>query len=527
MFHIIMASILMIGLLTTIVLSPKCSKSFTMMAFTGFLIILESIWWNWSDVAIGWKILSILVAILSEALVILRIKKMIYDFTGKFMSISKWVNFLKVPAGGDRVVGRIIPYNRSQIRYNGQCIASDSIATAGMTLISGSVGSGKTREMVSWMKQNIQNGDPVIFMEYKGDTDLVKELKSHALAHQYEVYTLSQEKADFNYDPLKNINNTGRVECIMNMRKWSLDGADAHYKMSVQLLLQRLVNSFVMPDNAENYTMEFYQYIKKYHWEADFREAYFTISKLLELLITSQLHDMFTFKHNKTLDFGGMKQRKWMVIASFASSNKDLATSFSSLMLKDLLDECTMHVPNGNIFLYMDEFGTLENSFIVKDVIEKGRSAKIAVTLALQDINQIIIKTNEAYLNSLLGTLNNFIIFSGATRNTAEKFAGVQLQEIEAVLMNLKKPIRGKKPTAIYISKYGMINKHTNTEVFKFEPTTCKPEIGNGVPLEKRNLPHVENCYEAPIQNLEEPMQCKDSLKKEQSSQEIHLEDLI
>ena len=67
-------------------------------------------------------------------------------------------------------------------------------------------------------------------------------------------------------------------------------------------------------------------------------------------------------------------------------------------------------------------------------------------------------------------SINTFIVYSGATRNTAEKLAGVQIADIEIVLMNLRKPIDGCKPTAIYISKYPALNKRITAEVFRFTP---------------------------------------------------------
>ena len=311
---------------------------------------------------------------------------------------------------------------------------------------------------------------------------MVNNLELYALKHGYEVFKLAGGKSNFNYDPLGNLNNSGRVEAIMNMRKWSLDGSDAHYKTSTQLLLQKTVDEFSKiyrrqeQESIEkvlmkpSFTCGYYQWMRRYAPAREESDAYTTITKLLELLITSSLSDMFLWKNGKTLDFDIIKNKKFLVIVSFISSNKELATSFSSLMFRNLLDECTNNAPAHNIFMYVDEFATLENPFIIKDTIEKGRSAKIATTLSMQDINQIVIQTNEAYLNSLLGTINTFIVYSGATRNTAEKLAGVQIADIEIVLMNLRKPIDGRKPTAIYISKYPALNKRITAEVFRFTP---------------------------------------------------------
>lgn len=412
------------------------------------------------------------------------------DFSKRILSISLLFNNfsnLLTSNKDSRIIGKILPYNHYQLKYNNKIIQQNEISAAGATLISGSMGSGKTYGMKSLIKQNIVNGNSIIFAEYKGDSDLVNELSNYSKKYGYEVYKIEKGISNFNYDPLKNINNVGRIEAIMNMRKWDISGSDAHYKTGVQLLLQKTISSFSHIYNTnkeynnsnESFTLSYYKYLKEYHPEKSEWDAYETINKLIELLLTSSLKDMFNNKNNKTLDFRELKNKKYLCIISFVSSNKELATSFSSLLFKDLLDECTINTPNKNIYLYIDEFATLENPFIIKDIIEKGRSGKIATTLALQDINQIIIQTNEAYLNSILGTINTFIIYSGATRITAEKFAGVQLHDIENVLMNLRKPINGKSPTAIYISKYPTINKNITSEVFRFKPYIFNKQIND------------------------------------------------
>lgn len=442
------------------------------------------------------------------------------DFSKSVMSWSKIINsirflFSKKFSNG-RVIGKVMPYNTFQLKYNGRALQQSEISAAGATLISGSIGSGKTYGMKSLIKQNIEAGRAVIFAEYKGDPDLVKEMVTFAKSRGYQIFCIEKGLADFNYDPLLNLNNVGRIEAIMNMRKWDISGSDAHYKTGTQLLLQKLVQEFshkwAAMQTAEisqkdktaklSFTKSFYEFVKCYSPDRNEWDSYSTVSKLLELILTSSLKSMFDGENNKTLDFKSVKNQKFMLIVSFVSSNKELATSFSSLLFRDLLDECTVSAPRHNLYLYIDEFGTLENPFIIKDILEKGRSGRIATTLALQDINQIVIQTNEPYLNSVLGIINTFIVYSGATRVTAEKFAGVQLHDIEVVLMNLRKPINGKKPTAIYISKYPTLNKNITSEVFRFIPYIY---TGNGGKEKSNSSANSRNVrIETPVKSNDE-----------------------
>ena len=48
--------------------------------------------------------------------------------------------------------------------------------------------------------------------------------------------------------------------------------------------------------------------------------------------------------------------------------------------------------------------------------------------------------------------------------------ADVQIAEIDKILMSLKKPYRGEKPTAMYISKYPTVEKDKPIDVFKVYP---------------------------------------------------------
>lgn len=435
-------------------------------------------WWNIA--------LCVAFLVVLYPLVLFIASKIQNDFKGHVISLSLIPNLIMSANGknrgekGNRLIGRVMPYNRYQLRWNGKMIEFGNIPAAGGLLIQGGTGSGKTYGILSMIRQNVVDGNSVIFAEFKGDPEVIEKLKNFVEPYGYDVYEVSSGHGDFNYDPLLRLNISGRVEAIMNMRKWSLDGADAHYRTGVQLLLQKTLGYFssewnsthpdAMSQNGESFTVSYMLWLKKYSSSREEWDAYNTVLKLLELLITGSLQDVFCFKNGKTLRFDQIKNKKFLLVVSFPSSNKEQATSFSSLIFRDLLDELTVEAPQKTLFVYVDEFGTLDNPFIVKDMIEKGRSAKIALALSLQDVNQVVIQTNEAYLNSMLGTINTFIVYSGSTKVTAEKLAGVQIAEIEPVLMNLRKPLNGKKPTAIYISKYPSVNKMTNSEVFRFEP---------------------------------------------------------
>ena len=412
----------------------------------------------------------------------LKKKKGKLNFNKKVYSLSlvknELVSSFKQEGKGVRVVGKIEPYFKKHLKYNGKKILMDPVVACGVTLISGSSGSGKTEHVKSLIKQDLETGYSVAFFEYKGDQKLVREVREYAESLGVEVYVLSTDYVDFNYDPLKYLNSTGRVEALLNTRKWSADGSDAHYRTSTQLLIQKLVSEFEEShdESVENYTLSFYEFVKRYNYDRASSDAYFTVLKILELILTSRLRSVWEGTNEK--DFSFSLDKQFLVIFSFLSSNKELANSISSFAFKDLLD---VGVSKGfateYLALYVDEYGSLENSYLIKDLIEKGRSCNIQTTISLQDVNQVVINTNQAYLNSILGTINNFIIYAGATKHTAEILGGVQLYEIEDVLLNLRKPYKGKAPSAMYISKYPSINKDQSVDVFKITPYVKKSKF--------------------------------------------------
>ena len=414
--------------------------------------------------------------------VYLKKKKGKLNFNKKVYSLSllknELVSLFKQEGKGVRVVGKIEPYFKKHLKYNGKKILMDPVVACGVTLISGSSGSGKTEHVKSLIKQDLKTGYSVAFFEYKGDQKLVEEVKEYAESLGVEVYVLSTDYVDFNYDPLKYLNSTGRVEALLNTRKWSADGSDAHYRTSTQLLIQKLLSEFeeTHGESVENYTLSFYEFVKQYNYDRASSDAYFTVLKILELILTSRLRSVWEGTNEK--DFSFSLDKQFLVIFSFLSSNKELANSISSFAFKDLLDVgVSKGFATGYLALYVDEYGSLENSYLIKDLIEKGRSCNIQTTISLQDVNQVVINTNQAYLNSILGTINNFIIYAGATKHTAEILGGVQLYEIEDVLLNLRKPYKGKPPSAMYISKYPSINKDQSVDVFKITPYVEKSKF--------------------------------------------------
>ena len=390
------------------------------------------------------------------------------DFAGRIFSYSALINQLHRPS--ELVVGTILPVNHKELKYNMKKIELDDVVLSGETLITGSTGSGKTTTMKTILKQRIDDKRPVVFFDYKGEEGILDDIKSFAKAAGLPYYEFSARACNFTYDPFINLNETGKVEALMNTRRWSMDGADEHYKTSMQLAIQNIVreyDAYRLENNDEaNYIVGLYKFALSYKAQANERDGFANLLKSLEILLSSRAQELF----GDSPDFSFEDDGPYVVCFSFTSANKALANQLSSFVFTDLMDRGTRIHYEDKLLLCVDEFGTLESSTLIKDLLEKGRSGGVQTVFSILDLNQISMTSGEFFTQSILGTINNYIIHAGATQSTADLLAGVQKYDKGFDIMSLRKPYRGKKPTALFITKYNIINKRNNQEVFRMVP---------------------------------------------------------
>jgi len=118
------------------------------------------------------------------------------------------------------------------------------------------------------MNQRIKDGYSIAFFDYKGEKDIVDHLRSIAKALNVEFYEFSIDTCDFCYDPLINLNETGKVEALMNTRRWDVSGADEHYRTSTQLAIQNAIRKYdkwrKQTGDPRNYLDGLYDCLKEY-----------------------------------------------------------------------------------------------------------------------------------------------------------------------------------------------------------------------------------------------------------------------
>jgi len=396
------------------------------------------------------------------------------DYHHSILSISAILAQFNHVSDNEIVIGKVFPASKAELPHNKAKIKLDDTILAGGTLITGSTGSGKTTTLKSIMMQNINRGKPVVFFDYKGDTDILDDLEVFCTAENVPYYEFSSRRCTFSYDPLANLNETGRVEALMNTRRWSADGADEHYKTSTQLAIQSLIRAYdsARVDN-ENYIVGLRKFANTYHPATNERDGFNTLVKQLDILLSSKASELFSSEH-ESFSFEDLSGPA-VICFSFISANKALANSLSSFTFQDILDRGTRRHYENNLTICIDEFGTLESSTLIKDILEKGRSGGCQTVFSILDINQLAMTSGEYFVNAILGTINTFIIHAGATQQTADLLAGVQKYSDRGYsIMNLRKPYKHKAPTALFISKYPILSKDGTQEMYRIIPYIYK-----------------------------------------------------
>lgn len=446
--------------------------------------ILDQLFFSFISLLFGWP--CIIYSILGLALVgFIRYRNKYIvegsslDFSGRIFSLAAPFNKRQKPKKGEIIVGNILPINKYELKDNLRPIKLNDIILSGSALVTGSTGSGKTTTMKSIMKQAIADGKPVVFFDYKGEEEILNELESYANQKNIPYYEFSTRRCTFSYDPLINLNETGKVEALMNTRRWDAGGADEHYKTSTQLAIQNIVHKYdkyrKQTEDTRNYLIGLRDFTYSYKPEQNERDGFNTLLKQLEILLSSKAKELFVNDYGKEKFTFENNNSQFVICFSFISANKALANSLSSFIFQDIMDRGTRHQYDPKLMICIDEFGTLESSTLIKDILEKGRSGGCQTIFSILDINQIAMNAGEYFVNAILGTINSFIIHAGATQKTADLLAGVQKYDNKGYsIMDLRKPYNGKPPTALFISKYPLLSKKGNQEIYRIIPYTFK-----------------------------------------------------
>lgn len=398
------------------------------------------------------------------------------DYSKGIISISKVINSLNLKKDKEKgiVVGRVMPVGYREIKDNGRAIFLTEDALSRGTMITGATGSGKTTTLINIITQGVKKNKPIFFFDFKGETDILDKLEDLAFNAKYKYYEFSSRRIDFKYDPFINLNATGKIQALMNSKAWAADGSDSYYKTALQALLQDLIPAYdnYRTENHDdsNFIIGLSEYIRsEYKVAANHKDGFGTLKSIIDLMVTSRVRDMLD--GDGKVEFSFDDDRPCIIAFSFVSSNKDLANYICSFIFQDIMDRGTRRRYINKPLLIIDEFGTLANSALIKDILEKGRSVGLQTIISLQDINQIVENISRDFAISILGTISTFIIHPGATQTSAELMGSVyRYNNADFDIMNLEMPQQGKPPTCAFISKIRVINDRGAQEMHKMIP---------------------------------------------------------
>ena len=346
------------------------------------------------------------------------------------------------------------------------------------TMINGQTGSGKTVTMARNIRYDMETGKTIFIIDCKNDPKFAAKVSawSHELGKNF--YHFAPEMADEYrihdnpdgpafYDPLAHGNPATHTDMLLSTREW--DANSAFYKQTAQSLLSSVfavmrdmdVSSprLAQMDTQRGNMYTFYEMVRN---EANFMNAIMTISpknqtriyadEMVTALKSGRTDEAKNIRKAMTEYKGQMrglmssigrymvmphgdKRKKIDVFKLAAEGNNvvmfslnatkptDMGVLIGSMICTDLTNMTSMRANEGQtnpVSIYVDEFQSLPPTAL-KSMMEKARSANIAITVAFQSIQQVTAASgSDALINSLIDTCSNFIIHAGANESTAE-----------------------------------------------------------------------------------------------------------
>ena len=332
---------------------------------------------------------------------------------------------------------------------------------------------------------------PVFVVDFKRDLELAEKLAgwcaelgvkfTHVIDTPNNEYRVKSNPAGPSYyDPLAGLDADAKADVILNLRKW--DTAADVYRSHMQAALTLLFNVLeevepfftdpkvsklnlhrlgdlkrfetiigtesalhdlltVLPPTSLKYA-EFDNFVQAVTTgrSNDQKHAYDTLRVQMRNITQSGFGRWLAVDERHTgLDLYKLSSTPGVVLFSIKSGGAEmLAASLGSVILQHMTNVSgwrqSQRVSDQYLAIYVDEFAVV-NPLTVKDLLERGRSAKACVTLSLQSFQQVVSaaeKAGEALLQGYIDTMTNFIIHSGINYSTAEFMSNIFGKEVKA-----------------------------------------------------------------------------------------------
>ena len=170
--------------------------------------------------------------------------------------------------------------------------------------------------------------------------------------------------------------------------------------------------------------------------------------------------------HINLFEFATSEKAPVVLFSFNPQEESDFAKYMGSIILSDLSRTSAYKNAQGNkdlVGVYLDEFQILDPA-TVADLLEKARSSKMYILLSLQSLEQIVKSSSvngTAVRDSIVDTIQNFIIHKGSGQNTAEELAKIIGQA------NMKKYVEsGQRNSSLFqLNWRNSRNSRVNTQV--------------------------------------------------------------
>ena len=356
----------------------------------------------------------------------------------------------------------------------------------------------------------------------------------HFVSGRPEEYFNKFNSKQASYDPLKSGDATSNKEMILGLREW--DAASAVYKADTETILSAVfnlieetknddrihginwedngiqqfidaldiqtINSMILsfksslqmygstPTDMKKLQgmINFYEKLKNVREGKRLREQLEGIvNQMRTILLSSYGYWLSSDYTDKEIVFDEIFERKDgpVVLFSFSAEKEgDAAKFMANLVLTDLRRSLSKKEAKGlkdnYAEVYIDEFQSLISESVI-DTLAKSRSTGTAIYLSCQSLEQIVSSSTgdgEAVVKAFLDNAGNFIIHSGSSYSSAERFSN----------------ILGKERRIVY-KKTGK----RNAKLFTFQWSNSREEMVS------ENLEQVWKVEPIDIQKLESP----------------------
>jgi len=303
----------------------------------------------------------------------------------------------------------------------------------------GTTGSGKTTTILCFVDYALKNGLPLVFVDGKGDPDLVKKLTSMAgnNGRNLQLFSIFEPEKSWNYNPLSCGGPTELKDRLMELSEWR----EPYYQYMAERYLQVAftlfekaygvfdLSSFIYgltPDRLELLAcrLKAPPSVLNYLGSIDKKGISGLIDRLT-LIIESQIGHLFCTEPGRTISLKDSVAENNVVLFSLDSLAYPLyAKMLGRLVINDLKAVASRRTKDDPLVLTVyDEFNVFARRNVV-DLINKTRSKGFASLIAAQSLADLD-ACDPALKNQVLQNCNTLIIQRQNTSDDAEELAKI------------------------------------------------------------------------------------------------------